>query len=98
MQPRMYSLKSEMAFASPGETDAEKFVESESAAKPKACVYAPTGHSIRKREITRKEIKMKNLALSIMFAIAVLAIGNVEASAQMRKSDNPMVGGAAMYK
>lgn len=41
---------------------------------------------------------MKNLALSIMFAIAVLAIGNVEASAQMRKSDNPMVGGAAMYK
>src|SRR5688500_20125928 len=41
---------------------------------------------------------MKNLALSVMFALAVLAIGGVEASAQMRKSDNPMVGGAAMYK
>ena len=41
---------------------------------------------------------MKNLALSVMFAVAVLATGSVEASAQMMRSDNPMVGGAAMYK
>ncbi|MBK9153973.1 MAG: fasciclin domain-containing protein [Chloracidobacterium sp.] len=40
---------------------------------------------------------MKNLALSIMFAAAVLVGANVNVSAQM-KSDNPMVGGAAMYK
>ena len=33
-----------------------------------------------------------------MFAVAVLAIGSLEASAQMMKSDNPTVGGAAMYK
>ena len=41
---------------------------------------------------------MKNLALSVLFAVAVLAIGSVDVSAQMMKSDNPMVGGAAMYK
>src|ERR671916_794569 len=41
---------------------------------------------------------MKNLALSILFAVGVFALGNVEVSAQMMKSDNPMVGGAAMYK
>jgi len=40
---------------------------------------------------------MKNLALSIMFAVAVLVGANATVSAQM-KSDNPMVGGAAMYK
>lgn len=36
---------------------------------------------------------MKKIALSIMFAM-----GSLTASAQMMKSDNPMVGGAAMYK
>ena len=41
---------------------------------------------------------MKNLALSMLFTIGVLATGNVAVSAQMMKSDNPMVGGAAMYK
>lgn len=40
---------------------------------------------------------MKNLALSILFAVGVFAVGNVAVSAQM-KGDNPMVGGAAMYK
>ena len=40
---------------------------------------------------------MKNLALSVLFAVAVLALGSFDVSAQM-KSDNPMVGGAAMYK
>jgi uncharacterized surface protein with fasciclin (FAS1) repeats len=40
---------------------------------------------------------MKNLALSTLFAIGIFALGNIAASAQM-KSDNPMVGGAAMYK
>jgi uncharacterized surface protein with fasciclin (FAS1) repeats len=41
---------------------------------------------------------MKNLTLSVLFAVAVLVLGGVDASAQMMKSDNPMVGGAAMYK
>ena len=41
---------------------------------------------------------MKNLALSIMFAVAMIAGGSVAASAQMMGSGNPMVGGAAMYK
>ncbi len=41
---------------------------------------------------------MKNLTLSTFFAVAVLALGSVAASAQMMRSDNPMVGGAAMYK
>src|SRR5215216_106309 len=41
---------------------------------------------------------MKNLALSILFTITLIAIGNSAASAQTVKSDNPMVGGAAMYK
>lgn len=40
---------------------------------------------------------MKNLAFSILFAIGVFALGNISVPAQM-KSDNPMVGGAAMYK
>ena len=41
---------------------------------------------------------MKNLALSILFAVGVFAFGSTSSSAQMMKSDNPMVGGAAMYK
>lgn len=40
---------------------------------------------------------MKNLMLSALFAVAVLGLGNISVSAQM-KSENPMVGGAAMYK
>jgi uncharacterized surface protein with fasciclin (FAS1) repeats len=40
---------------------------------------------------------MKNLALSILFAVGFFAMSNIAVSAQM-KSDNPMVGGAAMYK
>ena len=40
---------------------------------------------------------MRNFALSILFAVGVFALGNIAATAQM-KSDNPMVGGAAMYK
>ncbi|MBK9153211.1 MAG: fasciclin domain-containing protein [Chloracidobacterium sp.] len=40
---------------------------------------------------------MKNFAFSVLFAVAVLVGANVNVSAQM-KSDNPMVGGAAMYK
>ena len=41
---------------------------------------------------------MKNLTLSILFAVGVFALGNLAVSAQMMKSDNPMVGGAAMFK
>ncbi len=41
---------------------------------------------------------MKNLALTLTFAVAMIAFGSVAASAQSMKSDNPMVGGAAMYK
>ncbi|MCC6328867.1 MAG: fasciclin domain-containing protein [Acidobacteria bacterium] len=41
---------------------------------------------------------MKNLALSILFTLGIFALGNVAVSAQMMRSDNPMVGGAAMYK
>ncbi len=41
---------------------------------------------------------MKNIALSILFAVGIFAVGNVMVSAQMMKTDNPMVGGAAMYK
>lgn len=44
---------------------------------------------------------MKNFTLSLMFAIGMLVVGNLAISAQdmkMEKSDNPMVGGAAMYK
>jgi uncharacterized surface protein with fasciclin (FAS1) repeats len=41
---------------------------------------------------------MKNLALSILFAVGIFTLGNVAVSAQMIKSENPMVGGAAMYK
>ena len=47
---------------------------------------------------------MKKFTLSIMFAVGMFALGAVGASAQMgksdkmMKSDNPMVGGAAMYK
>lgn len=41
---------------------------------------------------------MKNLALSIMFAVGVVALGGVAVSAQMKSDGNPMVGGAAMYK
>ena len=41
---------------------------------------------------------MKKFALSIMFAVGMLVVSNIAASAQMMKSDNPMVGGAAMYK
>lgn len=40
---------------------------------------------------------MKNFALSVFFAAAVMVVGSVAVSAQM-KSENPMVGGAAMYK
>ncbi len=40
---------------------------------------------------------MKNFALSVFFAAAVMMVGSVAVSAQM-KSENPMVGGAAMYK
>ena len=40
---------------------------------------------------------MKNFVLSVFFAAAVMVVGNVAVSAQM-KSENPMVGGAAMYK
>ncbi len=41
---------------------------------------------------------MKKLILGVfVFAIAVVA-GSTNASAQMMRSDNPMVGGAAMYK
>ncbi len=39
---------------------------------------------------------MKKFTLSLMFM--VLALGSYSASAQMSKSGNPMVGGAAMYK
>lgn len=38
---------------------------------------------------------MKNLAIAVLMMIGVLAVGS--AQAQM-KNDNPMVGGAAMYK
>ncbi|MBC7899711.1 MAG: fasciclin domain-containing protein [Saprospiraceae bacterium] len=47
---------------------------------------------------------MKKFTLSLMFAFALMALGNFTVSAQdmksdkMMKSDNPMVGGAAMYK
>ena len=47
---------------------------------------------------------MKKFTLSIMFAIGMFALASVGASAQemksdkMTKSNNPMVGGAAMYK
>lgn len=47
---------------------------------------------------------MKKLTLSIMFVVGVFAMGSMSAIAQdmkdmkMEKSDNPMVGGAAMYK
>lgn len=41
---------------------------------------------------------MKKFALSIMFSFAAVLVGSTDASAQMMKSDNPMVGGAAMYK
>jgi len=41
---------------------------------------------------------MKNFAFSILFALAIFAVGSVSVSAQMEKSGNPMVGGAAMYK
>ncbi len=45
------------------------------------------------------DTQMKNLAFSILFAVAVFAFGNMAVSAQMMKTDgNPMVGGAAMYK
>jgi len=40
---------------------------------------------------------MKNFAFSFFFAALLVAAGSVGVSAQM-KSDNPMVGGAAMYK
>ncbi len=40
---------------------------------------------------------MKKFTLSVMFAVGIFALGNIAAVAQMR-SDNPMVGGAAMYK
>ncbi len=40
---------------------------------------------------------MKNFVLSVFFAAAVMVVGSVAVSAQM-KSENPMVGGAAMYK
>ena len=33
-----------------------------------------------------------------MFALGMLVVGNIAVSAQTEKSDNPMVGGAAMYK
>ena len=42
-------------------------------------------------------MEMKKFTLSVMFAVGIFALGNVAALAQM-KSDNPMVGGAAMYK
>ncbi len=44
---------------------------------------------------------MKKFTLSLMFAVGMLVVGNIAVSAQdmkMEKSDNPMVGGAAMYK
>ncbi|MGB7209353.1 MAG: fasciclin domain-containing protein [Pyrinomonadaceae bacterium] len=43
---------------------------------------------------------MKKFTLSLMFAVGMLVVGNIAVSAQdkMMKSDNPMVGGAAMYK
>jgi uncharacterized surface protein with fasciclin (FAS1) repeats len=41
---------------------------------------------------------MKKLALSILFSLGIIAIGNSAVSAQMMKTDNPMVGSAAMYK
>lgn len=44
---------------------------------------------------------MKKLTLSVLFAIGIFALGNIASFAQdmkMEKSDNPMVGGAAMYK
>jgi len=44
---------------------------------------------------------MKKFTLSVLFAVGVFALGSFSLSAQdmkMEKSDNPMVGGAAMYK
>ncbi len=41
---------------------------------------------------------MKNFAFSVFFAFAVLIAGSASVSAQMMGSDNPRVGGAAMYK
>ncbi len=41
---------------------------------------------------------MKNFSISIFFAIAFLVVGAFSASAQMMGSENPRVGGAAMYK
>jgi uncharacterized surface protein with fasciclin (FAS1) repeats len=42
---------------------------------------------------------MKKFTLSIMLAVGIFALGGLSVSAQgMMKSDNPMVGGAAMYK
>jgi uncharacterized surface protein with fasciclin (FAS1) repeats len=41
---------------------------------------------------------MKNLIVSILFVVGIFTLGSVAVSAQMSKSDNPMVGGAAMFK
>ena len=41
---------------------------------------------------------MKNLILSAFVFAAVMVAGSTAVSAQMMKGDNPMVGGAAMYK
>lgn len=44
---------------------------------------------------------MKKFTLSVLFAVGVFALGSLSIVAQdmkMEKSDNPMVGGAAMYK
>ena len=45
----------------------------------------------------RKEIMKKMILGTFVFAIAVMA-GSTAVSAQMMKDENPMVGGAAMYK
>lgn len=44
---------------------------------------------------------MKKFTLSVFFAVGVFMLGSLSIAAQdmkMEKSDNPMVGGAAMYK
>jgi len=41
---------------------------------------------------------VKKLSFMLLLATATIAIANMSAHAQMMKNDNPMVGGAAMYR
>jgi uncharacterized surface protein with fasciclin (FAS1) repeats len=46
----------------------------------------------------REGFIMKKVMFSLLLAVATVGFSSMPASAQMMKSDNPMVGGAAMYK